>query len=133
MRVLALFLELARTAAEQPIELVHQQVDRLVALSLDHRGVDVRPVDHEMTLGREALPRGLLRVALQFHPDADDPFLVAEQSLHLLHHVRFHGRGEVEVNSGDDYFVRLVSLVHGYFCFWIGHCALKGSGAPYSP
>ena len=70
-----------------------------------------------MPFGDEAIAHGLFRVAFQLHADAYDALLVSKQSLHFFTYERFEGRGEFEVNTGNDQFVLVVLAVHDYVVF----------------
>lgn len=94
-----LVLGLACTAADELVEFVNKQVDRLVAVVGDDRGIHVGAMDFDMALRREALIGDLLRIALEFHADAHDALLMSEQALHLLLDERLDGRGQLQVNA----------------------------------
>lgn len=102
--------------AEHAVEFVDEERDGLVAfVGLDH-GVHVGPLDFDVTLGLEPVGDRLVAVALQFHADAHDAVLVTKQSFRFLSNKRFKGRGEFEVNSGDDEFVAVLSVHDTSLC-----------------
>jgi hypothetical protein len=90
------------TSLQHAIELVDQHRNRLVALVRLNGRIHVRTLNLDMTLGLELDANRRIAIALQFHPHADDAFLVAKQSLGLLADERLQGRRQLEVNAGYD-------------------------------
>jgi hypothetical protein len=69
-------------------------------------------VDTDVAFGAKAVGDSLLGIAFEFDADADDAFFVAEKSFRFFLHEGFHGRGEVEVDAGDNQFVLMGGSVH---------------------
>jgi hypothetical protein len=55
----------------------------------------------------------MLAVTLKLNADPHDVGFVTKQSLHLVLHVIFQGRREVEVDTGHNNFVGTIGCVHG--------------------
>lgn len=102
---------------EHSVEFVDQERNCLVALVRRYRRVHVRTVDFNVTLCGEPIAYRLLGVAFQFHPEPDDPFLVAKQSFGFLAHERLQGRRQWEVDAGYDEFGGAVIAIHVYY--WV--------------
>ncbi len=100
---------------EHAVELVHEEVHGLVALVAGDGGVEVGAVDGNVSLGGEAMGDGLFGVALQFHPHADDAFLVAEETVRLVVDELLQRGCEIEVNAGYDQVV----VIHDFFGIWV--------------
>ena len=109
-------LEELRALGEHAVELVHQEVDGLVALVGGDGGVHVGAVDDDMAFGGEAVFDVLLRVALEFDTEANDSLLVAEEALGLVVHKLFQRRGEIEVDTGYD---DVVGAIHDFCGIWV--------------
>ena len=88
-------------------------------------GVHIGTVNLDVTLGGELHPGSGAAVTGKFHPDPDDPFVVTKQSLRLLVHESLEGRGELEMNAGDDDFVVVLAVHDAAFGFV---CAAAGRG-----
>src|SRR5690606_7910911 len=98
--------------AEHAVQLVDQEHDGLVALVDRHRSVHFRTIALDVSLRAKAPPWRLRRIVLEFHPESDDAFLVAEQTRRLLLDERFKGRCEVEVDTGNNHFTRRDVIAH---------------------
>ncbi len=101
---------------EHAVELVHQEIDGLVAFVGGDGGVHVGAVDDDVALGGEAMLDVLLHVALEFDANADDALLMAEEAFGLVMHELLQRRGEFEVDAGYD---DVVGLVHDFFGIWV--------------
>lgn len=119
MRTVALVLIHLRTALNHPIEFIGEQTDRLVALVGSDGCIHIGAIDMDMPFGDEASRHGLFRITLELHADAKDAFLVAKQSCGFLLNKRFEGWGKFEVDSGNDYIVRVIISIHDYFRCWV--------------
>lgn len=69
-----------------------------------------------MTFGREAVGDVLLGVALEFHAEADDAFLMAEEPIGLVMHELLKRGSEFEVDAGYD---EVVGVIHDFFGIWV--------------
>lgn len=120
------------TLAEHSVELVDEQRNCFVALIRRYRGIHVGTVDFNVTLGSEPVAYGLLGVAFQFHPESDDPLLMAKQSFGFLAHERLQGRRKWEVDTGHDQFGGVVIAIHVYY--WVpfgGVAVMANAGVPH--
>lgn len=106
-------------AMEHAIEFVDEERHGLVALVGRHHGVERGPGDGDMTFRGKTFCNRLFRIALEFYAYARYPLLMSEQSLGFFLDKGFQGRGEVEVDAGDDQFVLRSMSVHGTF---VGCC-----------
>lgn len=120
MRVVALgFLEI-RAAVQHAVEFIDEEGDGFVTFVGGDGGVEVWAVNADVAFGGESVGDGLLGVAFELDADADDAFFVAEETVGLFLDEGFEGRGEVEVNAGDDQFVLMSMSIHGTLvCCWI--------------
>jgi len=109
-------LEELGALGEHAVELVHQEVDGLVAFVGGDGCVHVGAVDDDVALGGEAVVDVLLHVALEFDANSDDALLVAEEAFGLVMHELLQRRGEFEVDAGYD---DVVGLVHDFFGIWV--------------
>lgn len=99
------------TSLQHPVELVDQHGNRLVTLvRLDGR-IHIRPLDLDVTLGRELHASCRTAVAFQLDTNANNPLRVAKQSIGFLPDERLEGRCQFEVDAGDDEFA-VVLAVH---------------------
>ena len=112
-------LNLVQTVApfQHAVEFVDQECDGFMAFVGGDGGVEIGPVDTHMAFGDEAVVHRLFRVTFQLHSDANNALFVSKQSLHFFTNERFEGRGEFEVNAGNDQFVLVVLSVHDHFVF----------------
>jgi len=85
----AFFSVFRGAAAEHAVERIHEFVDGFVAFVCFNAGIHVWALNHNVAFGGEALVNVMFRVALEFHTDAHNALLVAEQSLHLFSNVGF--------------------------------------------
>jgi len=108
-----------RATLQHPIQFIGEQTDRLMAFVGSDGCIHVGAIDMDMPFGDEATRHGLFRITLELHANAQDAFLVAKQSCGFLLNIRFEGRGKFEVNSGNDYIVRVIISIHDYFRYWV--------------
>lgn len=101
---------------EHAIQLVHEEVDRLVALVGGDGCVHVGAVDGDVAFRGEAMGDVLLGVALKFDAEADDALFMTEEAGGLVVHELFQRRGEFEVDAGYD---DVVGVVHDFFWIWV--------------
>lgn len=74
-------------------------------------------MDLDVAFGGELRAYFCGAVALQFHADANNAFLVAKQSFGFLADERLERRGQVEVNAGYDQFVVVLAVHVSPCCF----------------
>lgn len=110
--MIPLVLVLAMPAAQRLVDLVHEQIDRLVHFLGVCGAVDVRSANLDMGLGDKLVRALVLAIAFQLHLDAYDVFLVSEQSLGLLNHVILERRGQFEMNAGNNHLVSAIRIIH---------------------
>lgn len=103
VRILALDLLEARTAANHAIELLDHFIDRLVEVVRFRVGIVIVAADLQRPLGDKfLLVRPLVTVVFQFHPHADDSVFVFEEFFNFgLNHIS-NRIGEIHVQTGDD-------------------------------
>jgi len=90
------------TSLQHAVELVDQHGNRLVTLvRLDGR-IHIRPLDLDVTLGRELHSSCRTAVAFQLDTDTNNPLRVTKQSVGFLPDERLERRCQFEVNAGDD-------------------------------
>jgi hypothetical protein len=120
VRVVAFGFFEIRAAVEHAVEFVDEQGHGLVAFVGGDGGVEIRAVDTDVAFGRKPIGDGLLGVAFKLDADADDALFVSEQAFCFILNEGFEGRGEFEVNAGDDQFVLMGMSVHvTLVCCWI--------------
>ena len=100
---------------EHAIKFVHEKVDGLVAVVGGDGSVEVGAIHRDMALCGEAVGDGLLRIALEFDPHTDDSLLVTEEAVGFVMNELLQGRGEFEVDAGDDQVV----VIHDFFWIWV--------------
>lgn len=105
-----------RALGEHAVELVHQEVDGLVAVVGGDGGVHVGAIDDNVAFGGEAVFDVLLHVAFELNAEADDALLVAEEAIGLVVHELFQRRGEIEVDAGYD---DVVGAIHDFCGIWV--------------
>lgn len=98
-------------ALQHPVEFVDHHGNSLMALvGFDHR-VEIRSVNHDMTLRFEMRADAFGPIAFQFYANSHDAFLVSKQSLGFFVNEGLERGGQLKMDARDDYFV-VVLAVH---------------------
>ena len=84
-------------------------------------------MDDNMALRLETRLHGLLQIAFQLHPEADDLFLMPKQTLGFFSDKAFERRGKFKMDARDDQLAMVWSV---HICITPSFCCHGASVAP---